>query len=139
MIMCAPGQADGQEWLITNQATVSWEAVTTRSDGVPFPTGDQIAYSAYLADASTDPNKTSPILQSTVFDTECVITLKDEGKYFVGLKTIRMSADGAVIGESVIGWSDDPLIVLEGRTFGLRHFLPPATITGMQPGKKGDP
>ena len=139
LILITPGQVDGQEWLITNQATVSWDAVTTRSDGVPFPAGDQIAYSVYLADASTDTEKTNPILQSTVFDTECVVTIENEGGYFVGLKTVRMSADGAVIGESVIGWSDDPEIVLEGRTFGLRYFLPPASVTGLRPGKKGGP
>jgi hypothetical protein len=139
LVVFAPSPAFGQEWIITNQATVTWDAVTTRSDGVPFPAGDQIAYSAYLADASTDPDKTNPMLQSTVFDTECVITLVDEGKYFVGLRTIRMSSDGAVIGESVIGWSDDPAIVVEGRTFGLRYFLPPAIPTGLRPGKKGGP
>lgn len=139
LVVFAPGPAFGQEWIITNQATVTWDAVTTRSDGVPFPAGDQIAYSVYLVNATTDPDKTSPILQSTVFDTECVITLSDEPKYFVGLKTIRMLGDGTIVGESVIGWSDDPLIVLDGRTFGLRYFLQPAAVTGLRPGEKGGP
>jgi len=136
LVIFAPGYAPGQEWITTNQATISWDPVTTTSDGIPFPAGDQVAYSVFTAEASADPDKASPSLMKTVFDTEYTITLTEEGQYFVGIKTIRMSADGAVIGESVIGWSDDPAIVLDGRTFGLRHFLAPMVPTGLKPGGK---
>lgn len=123
-----------QEWITMNQSTVSWDAVTEMQGGVVIPETDIIEYKIYLSNAITDPDKTNPAEIETVNATSYTITLVDEGSYFVGLQTVRSLADGTFAGESIIGWTDDPAIVLDGHTFGLRHFLPPLVPTGLRPG-----
>lgn len=123
-----------QEWITMNQSTVSWDAVTEMQGGVAIPETDIIEYKIYLSNAITDPDKTNPAEIETVNATSYTITLVDEGSYFVGLQTVRSLADGTFAGESIIGWTDDPAIVLDGHTFGLRHFLPPLVPTGLRPG-----
>jgi archaellum component FlaF (FlaF/FlaG flagellin family) len=125
LFLVLPNLAFSQTWVTANQATVSWDAVTTLSNGTPVPTNDIIEYTVYLSNAITDPAKTNPAEVATVSTTEQVITLVDEGQYFVGLKTVRSLVDGTVIGESDIGWTDDSAIVLNGETFGVRYFLSP--------------
>lgn len=131
--------AFGQEWHTTNQITVVWDAVTEMQGGIAIPETDIIEYRVYLANAITDPDKTNPAEIDVTRNTSYVITLTDEGHYFVGLQTIRKilvgsNGDESVVGESVIGWTDDPAIVLDGHTFGIRHFLPPMVPTGLRPG-----
>ena len=124
----------GQEWHTANQITITWDAVTEMQGGVVIPETDLIEYRVYLVNAVTDPDKTNPAEVDITGDTSYVITLVNEGQYFVGLQTIRKLADGEVIGESIIGWSDDPAIASDGHTFGIRHFLPPLVPTGLRPG-----
>lgn len=122
-----------QEWHTANQITISWDAVTEMQGGVAIPETDIIEYKIYLSNAVTDPDKTNPAEIDSVNATSYTITLVNEGSYFVGLQTIRTLADETFAGESVIGWSDDPAIVLDGHTFGIRHFLPPLVPTGLRP------
>lgn len=122
-----------QSWITANQITISWDAVATLGNGDSIPESDLIEYIVYLSDAVGDPDKTNPIEVETVNATSCVITLTDEGYYFAGLRTIRKLADGTPASESIIGWSDDPFVVLEGNTFGIRYFLPPAVVRGLMP------
>ena len=124
----------GQEWHTANQITITWDAVTEMQGRVAIPETDIIEYRVYLSNAITDPDKTNPAEIDITGDTSYLITLVNEGQYFVGLQTIRKLADGEVIGESVIGWSDDPAIVFEEHTFGIRHFLSPMVPVGMRPG-----
>ncbi len=126
--------AFSQEWHTANQITITWDAVTEMQGGIAIPETDIIEYRVYLANAITDSDKTNPAEIDITGDTSYTITLTGEGQYFVGLQTIRKLADGEVIGESVIGWTDDPAIVLGGATFGIRHFLPPIVATGLRPG-----
>ena len=124
----------GQEWHTANQFTVTWDAVTEMQGGYAIPETDIIEYRLYLSNAITDLDKTNPAEIDVTGDTSYVITLVNEGQYFVGLQTIRKLANGDVIGESIIGWTDDPAIVLDGVTFGIRHFLPPMVPVGVRPG-----
>jgi len=121
-----------QEWMTVNQATIAWDAVTKLSDNSSVPSDNIIEYTVYLANALTDPNKEHPITVETVNGTECTVTLTEEGRYFVGVKAIRRLADGTLVSESTIGWSDDPAIAYEGNTFGLQYFLPPKVSTGLR-------
>lgn len=126
--------AFSQEWHTANQITVHWNAVTELEGGIVIPETNLIEYRVYLANAITDPDKTNPAEIGIAGDTSYVITLVNEGSYFIGLETIRRLADGTLIGESGIGWTDDPAIALDGHTFGIRHFLPPLVATGVRPG-----
>ncbi len=121
------------EWVTTNQATISWDAVTEMQEGIAIPETDIIEYRVYLSNIVTDPDKANPVEIGVTGNTLYVITLMNE-ECLVGLQTIRKLADGEVIGESVIGWTDDPAIVLDGVTFGIRHFLPPMVPVGLRPG-----
>ena len=121
------------EWVTTNQATISWDAVTEMQGGIALPKTDIIEYRVYLSNIITDPDKANPVEIGITGDISYVITLMNE-ECLVGLQTIRKLADGEVIGESVIGWTDDPAIVLDGHTFGIRHFLPPMVPVGLRPG-----
>ncbi len=126
LFLVLPNFASSQEWFTANQTTVTWDAVTTLSNGTPLPEDNIIEYAVYLSNAVTDPDKTNPAEIGIAGVTEHIITLVNEGQYFIGLKTIRKLADGSVIGESDIGWTDDPLIAANGDTFGIRYFLSPS-------------
>jgi hypothetical protein len=133
------GVVFAQEWHTTNQITVVWDAVTEMQGGAVIPETDIIEYRVYLANAITDPDKMNPAEIDITGELSYTITLTGEGHYFVGLQTIRKilvgsNGDESVVGESVIGWTDDPAIVLDGHTFGIRHFLPPMVPTGLRPG-----
>ena len=134
LFLTFPITAFSQEWHTANQITIVWDAVTEMQGGVAIPETDIIEYRIHLSNAITDPDKTNLIEIDITGDTSYTITLMDEGQYFVGLQTIRKLADGEVIEESVIGWTDDPVIVLDGNTFGIRHFLPPMVPVGLRPG-----
>lgn len=123
----------GQEWHVTNQITVSWDAVTELEEGIPVSEGDVIEYKVYLSNAISDPDKITPIELGTTADTFYVITLVDEGQYFVGLQTTRKLVAGHTT-KSIIGWTDDPAICSDGDTFGVRYFLSPLNPTGLRLG-----
>jgi len=130
--------AFSQEWHTTNQITVIWDASTELEGGLVISETDIIEYRVYLSNAITDPDKTNPVEIDITGDTSYTITLVNEGQYFVGLQTIRTILvgpnDETIIEESYIGWSDDPAIVRDGVTFGIRHFLPPMVPVGLRPG-----
>jgi len=125
--------AYGQNWIIANQSTVTWDAVTTLSDGSAIPDGDVIEYKAYMNDVILDPLKLNPIEVGVVDVTQFTFTLTPENRYLVGLQTVRKLSDSTVIGESVIGWSDNASIVADGYTFGLCCYLTPAPVSGLKP------
>ncbi len=125
--------ANAQEWYTANQITITWEAVTEMHGGVAIPETDIIEYRVFLSNVVTDPDKTNPMEIDITGDTSYTVTLVDE-KCFVGLQTIRKLAGGEVLGESIIGWTDDPAICLDGHTFGIRYFLPPMVAIGLRPG-----
>ena len=118
-----------QTWHTANQTSVSWSAVTHSTTGDPLT--DDITYKLYLANAVTDPDKSTPsLIVEGVVDTRYTITLGVEGRFFVGIKAVR-SIDGEVVAEGEMSWSDDPLVVANGQTFGIRYFLPPAEVVGL--------
>jgi len=105
-----------QQWHTANQATVAWED-TNEMDG--------IVYDVWLANSKTDPGKTNPVVIGTDIEaTTFLITLNVEGRYFAGVQAKRY-VDGELVGVSEMSWSDDPLVCLDGKTFGLRYFVPP--------------
>lgn len=125
-----------QEWFITNQATITWDAVTELHDGTVIPEVDIIEYRIWLSNANIDPDKANPIEVGTTSELVYVVTLNTEGRFFVGLQTIRktlmgLAAEERVVGESEVGWSDNPAIVKDGLIFGLQYFLPPAVPCGV--------
>lgn len=125
--------AHSQEWVTANQVTVTWDAVIAFENGDPIPATDIIGYGVYLV-SEADTDKINHTHLGVTTDTIYTITLDEnlpEGKYFAGLKTIRKLADGTHVAESVIGWTDNPDIVLDGKIFGLSHYFIPMMVNGI--------
>lgn len=120
-----------QEWHVANQATITWDAVTELSNGTVIPGDNIVEYRLWLSNADTDLEKANPVEVGITSETLFVVTLCVEGRFFVGLQTLRKSSDGTLLNKSVVGWTDDPAIVANGETFGLQYFLPPANARGV--------
>ena len=133
VFLTVPGFVASQEWVTANQVTITWDAVVAFENGDPIPATDIIGYGVYLVN-ETDTDKTNYIRFGVTTDILYTVTLdKDlpEGRYFVGLRTIRKLADGTTVTRSVIGWTDNPDIVLDGKTFGLNHYFIPMVVGGI--------
>lgn len=119
------------EWKKTNQATVAWDAVTTLVDGSAIPAGDVLKYRVYLANAQTDPDKANPALLGETDQLEYLITLNTEGRYWVGVQTVRYDSAGVELEVSTINWSD-----VNGEytpnPFGIFHHLPPGQVKNLR-------
>jgi hypothetical protein len=115
------------EWKAANQVTVQWDAPTTLVDGSPIPAGAIIMYEVYLANAVTDPGKTNPTNltpNAPISDLSMVITLAVEGKFYVGVKAVRVE-NNETLSVSEINWSDANGAATPN-PFGLVHYLAPA-------------
>ena len=128
LLLVVPNTLLGQDWVTANQSTIAWDAVTTLSNGDPVPENNTIGYAVYLANSITDPNKTNPAELGSILELSYLVTLNNEGSYFVGVKAIRKLSDGTIVGESNIAWSDNPEYTSGGNSFGIRYFLPPACV-----------
>jgi hypothetical protein len=130
--------SNAQTWHTTDQVTLAWDAPTSLSNGDPVPSEDEIRYRIFLADAVSDPSKTSPVeltpdndgdgTLDPILDKSKTITVQQEGRYFFGVKALRYhdaNGDGNLeqVGESAIAWSDNSEYVQDGTTFGVEHFF----------------
>lgn len=113
-------------WYIANQIDVSWDAVTTLSNGDTVPPEDTIKYEIYLLPDGGDP-ATDLLLIDTTETIPYTITMQWDGDYYAGVKAQRFipAYPDTPASESVIAWSDDPTYCLNGSTFGIRFYYPP--------------
>jgi hypothetical protein len=118
--------ASSVEWKATNQATAAWDAVITLEGGDPLPASHTVKYRVYLSNAITDPDKANPALLGETDQLQFVITLNAEGKYFVGVQSVRYDESAVEVSASSVNWSD-----VNGAAtpnpFGLVHYLFPAS------------
>ena len=115
--------AKAQEWYVTDQVTVLWDAVTTLDNGDPLT--ETPLYHVYVESGGV-----SRFITGTA-ETQQVITFSEEGTYWIGVSAVRLMDDGALM-ESNIAWSNNVEVVQSGATFGIRHYLPPARPTGLR-------
>lgn len=137
-VMLVATAAWALDWHTANQATLAWDAVTTDAAGNTIPAaGERVTYVVYLANSVTDPNKANPVQVGSTQDTQLTITLGTKGSYFVGIKSVLESDNGAggwtAASESEVVWSDDPTYVQGGVTFGLRYYPAPSAPVGLKP------
>lgn len=114
-------------WKPCNQLTISWGPVRTLSDGSALPEGQTIAYKLYARADGDAP----AVALSTVTAPPATITFSTEGKYILGVSTVRMAGQ-EVLSESVIVWSDDPAACADSKTFGAQYYLPPVTVGNLK-------
>jgi hypothetical protein len=115
--------ADVETWATANQTTIGWDAViATVEDGA-------IQYGIYLVPANAS-DRTTAVEVMVTADLSAIITLPHQGKYIAGVRTL-LFVDGERVAQSEVAWSDDPVSVLSGVTFGLRYFDPPGKAVGL--------
>jgi len=134
VLFLSMGSAGADDWYSTNQATIRWGAVTTLSNGEPVPVDNVVTYSVYTKSVQTG---IETEVLTGITDLECTITFMTEGDYRVGVRSLRTipavgDLPARTIDTSVIGWSSDPLIVLDGNVFGITYYIPAATTTGLR-------
>lgn len=113
--LCAPSLA--MEWHTANQITAGWDAVTAANPA------DVIKYAVYT---KILPNG-EPTLLGEQDTLTAVITFDTEGRYIIGVSTVRYIDTGLPTEErleSVVNWSDT-----NGENtpnpFGARYFINP--------------
>ena len=121
-------ESNATTWKVANQVTVAWDAVTTLTDGTSIPAGSTIQYQVYIR---TDPTGNSVASGNPITALQCLVTFAAEGFYDIGIKAQRVVA-GQVVSESVIAWSNDPLVAQGGNDFGVQYYLSPAGIRNMR-------
>ncbi len=104
-------------WKPTNQVTVGWDAVA------PIAAGDVISYKVY-SKAESAGSGVPPTFMIATSATQTTVTFQNEGKYFLGVSTIR-SVGGAEVESSTICWSNDNTCTFQGQAFGIYYIIPP--------------
>lgn len=118
-------------WRTANQMTIGWDAVTTIDDGTAIPEGSTIEYKIFLSNAMTDPGKTNPVQIAQITGNEYTVTLNIEGRYVVGIQTIRKIGN-EIVSESIMSWSDMIDVTENGVAFGAQYFKNPANAKGLK-------
>jgi len=116
--------AGAMDWHVADGVSVKWDAVTTDAAGNPFAEGG-IEYAVYSARI----DKVDPMLLWRGPETQAALTLMQQGRFLLGIKSILV-VDGKDVAESDMAWSDDPEIVADGAVFGVMFFTAPAKPGG---------
>lgn len=121
--------ANAQQFFKANQFTCTWDPVTTLVDGTPIPATDQVSYVTWMKNAN---NGVEPVKLSETSATQYTATLSAEGRYLFGVQAVRKAADGTLLAESTISWSDMPEATGDN-PWGVEYFFTPASPTNLQP------
>lgn len=105
----------------TNSITISWDPVTV-------PAGSTAQYQIYTR---ADPSGTPVESGNPITTTQATVTFTVEGQYDIGVKVQRLVA-GAVVSDSTISWSNDPLVAQGGAAFGAQYYNPPPAATNLR-------
>ena len=123
------------DYITTNKAKISWEAVTTLESGEVLPQGSVIKYMVYTMNQSSINQEIKEVPYSSTFDgsqTSCIITFTEEGKYIIGIKALRI-INSSTTCESKIAWSNDE-VATNNKTFGVQYFSSPSSVTNLREG-----
>ena len=115
-----------QSWFTANQVTLAWDPVAKIA-----PT-DTIKYQVY---ARTDTTSAGQPVGAEVTATQAVITFAAEGRYYLGVRTIRYP-QGETIGipSDGIAWSNDAAACGPAGAFGVIYYMAPAKAKGLKLG-----
>ena len=120
--------ANAQNWISTNQSTVSWDA-TTDLVGNPIPPNDSISYRVYLKKMPNGPE----VVVDDTDQLQYTITFGVEGRYIVGVQTVRVPENETEEVLSSITWSDSTDVVAVPNPFGIVYFESPLNPKGFIP------
>jgi hypothetical protein len=99
--------------------TLGWDAVTQLTDGDPIPPVAEaiLSYNVYVKSF-----KTGSVISigSGITATSLEIVLPQRGKYLTGVNAQLLYAGETIPKVSLISWSENPTVCLDGKTFGLQ-------------------
>lgn len=120
------------EWKVTNQSTITWDAVTVNSSGDVMPVGDVITYKVYIVEETAA--KSTAVEIDETDQLNYTITFINEGRWLAGVQSIRTPAASPTdIQESSITWSDVIDVAVVPVPFGFVYFETPADPAGLGP------
>jgi hypothetical protein len=120
LVLIMAGSAFAIDWHQADRNNVTWDTVTTLTDGGDIPAGDIIRYRLYRVPLPVFLQGGAPELMAEISETEYKITFEQEGPIVVGVSAIRyidVNGDGKFdyddldpdgnpsIQESSIAWS----------------------------------
>lgn len=113
-----------QTWVTANQGTVAWDAVA------PIVATDTVKYQVYTRIGTT--GNGAPV-GTEITATQLAITFAIEGRYFVGVKTMRYPTGETVgIPSADTAWSNDPLVCAAAGPFGFVYYVAPMAVKGLR-------
>jgi len=124
LFVLAPMVALAQTWYTANQATVAWDAVA------PIATGDVIKYQVYTkVGTSGTPAKVGGEITAT----QLALTFTVEGRYFVGVQTIRYPTGETVgIPSATTAWSNVAADCAAAGPFGIVYYVAPGAVKNLR-------
>lgn len=123
VVLFAP-TAIAQTWYTANQATVAWDAVA------PIAAGDTIKYQIYIRTGTTGDGTA---VGAEVTTTQTTVTFSAEGRYFLGVKTIRYPQGETVgIPSTNTAWSNVAGDCSAAGPFGIKYFVAPGSAGGLR-------
>lgn len=124
LFMLAPVVALAQTWYTANQATVAWDPVA------PIATGDVIRYQVYTKVGATG---TPAKVGTEITATQMAITFSVEGRYFVGVQTVRYPT-GETVGtpSATIAWSNIAADCAAAGPFGIVYYVAPGAVKNLR-------
>jgi len=131
MVLAIMGIVYAQTWYPVDSRVVGWTPVTLLADGNPIPPDNVIKYDVYVKHEITGVE--TKLTPQPILETEYSVTLAEEGKYWVGILALRYGPEGDYRASSEISWTNDPLVVPNGETWGLTMWWSPANVGGIAP------
>ena len=123
-------------WHPANQSTFAWDPVTETDTGGPLSPGDSITYRIYLRQiigTTVQPDQ----LVAQISETTYTVTFPNEGKFIVGVQTVRITGGGGgdppVELTSAINWSDVNG-VMTPVPFGFVFYQNPSGVVNLRQG-----
>ena len=116
--------AGAQTWYPANQATVAWDAVA------PIETGDVIKYQCYTRNDTTSAGTK---VGGEITATQQVISFPSEGRYYVGVETVRYKTGETVgIPSATKAWSNVAADCAAAGPFGIVYLISPGPPKGLR-------
>lgn len=124
LFVLAPMVALAQTWYTANQATVAWDAVA------PIATGDTIKYQVYTKIGTAG---TPAKVGAEITATQMAITFNVEGRYYVGVQTVRYPT-GETVGtpSATIAWSNIAADCAAAGPFGIVYYVAPGAVKNLR-------
>ena len=113
-----------QTWYTANQVTVGWDAVP------PIVSTDTVKYQVYTKVGTTG---TPAKVGGEITATELTISFSVEGRYFIGVETIRYPQGETVgIPSATKAWSENAADCAAAGPFGVVFYVAPGSVKGLK-------